>query len=81
MDEKIRGLNAARDEEENIRRALNSLLNQTVKPLIITVLDDSSSDRTGEVAKELGAHIIRVEREGKGAWPADPTWLVCLTGG
>jgi glycosyltransferase involved in cell wall biosynthesis len=71
----------ARDEEENIRRSLNSLLNQTAKPFIVTVVDDSSSDRTGEVAKGLGALVIRVEREGKESMAGKPYMAYLLNQG
>ncbi|KJU86712.1 glycosyl transferase family 2 [Candidatus Magnetobacterium bavaricum] len=39
------------NEEENIGRLLDSLLNQTKKPDEIIIVDDGSVDRTGEIIK------------------------------
>jgi chlorobactene glucosyltransferase len=43
----------ARNEERNIRRCIESLLSQDYQNLEIIVLDDQSTDRTGEILKEL----------------------------
>jgi chlorobactene glucosyltransferase len=42
----------ARDEEKNIGQCLDSLLTQTYRDYEILVLDDQSSDRTGEIIAE-----------------------------
>lgn len=46
---KVSVLVPARDEERTIARCLDSLLAQTYPDLEIVVLDDESSDRTGEI--------------------------------
>lgn len=45
----------ARNEEENIRKCVSSLLKQTYTNLEIIVLDDDSRDRTFEILQELCA--------------------------
>ncbi|MFA7288579.1 MAG: glycosyltransferase family 2 protein [Melioribacteraceae bacterium] len=42
----------ARNEENNIKKVLDSLLSQTYKELKITVLNDNSTDRTKEIVEE-----------------------------
>jgi len=48
----------ARNEEEYLGRTLECLLNQTLKPDAIVVVDDGSSDRTAEIAKQFGVTIL-----------------------
>jgi 4,4'-diaponeurosporenoate glycosyltransferase len=48
----------ARDEEHNLPRLIRSLLSQPNRPDEIIVVDDGSSDRTAEVARELGATVM-----------------------
>ena len=43
----------ARNEEFNIRRCVESLLNQDYPSYEILVIDDNSTDKTGEILKEL----------------------------
>lgn len=52
----IRVLIPARDEVENLRELIPILLRQGAS---VIVFDDESSDRTGQVAGELGARVIR----------------------
>jgi len=47
----------ARNEEHNLPTLLRSLATQPTKPQEIIVVDDGSTDRTGEVARELGANV------------------------
>ena len=49
----------ARNEEENLPTLLRSLAAQSVHPGEIIVVDDASTDRTAEVARELGARVFR----------------------
>lgn len=51
----------ARDEEQNINNLLQSLEEQNHKALEIIVVNDSSTDRTAEVAMQLGATVIDAE--------------------
>ena len=49
----------AYNEEASIADTIASLRNQTVPPTEIIVIDDCSTDRTAEVARALGATVIR----------------------
>lgn len=48
----------ARDEEGNIGGLLESIRAQSFRPHEVIVVDDDSSDRTAERARELGARVI-----------------------
>lgn len=48
----------ARNEEQNLPTLLRSLAAQPLKPREIIVVDDGSTDRTAELARELGATVI-----------------------
>jgi 4,4'-diaponeurosporenoate glycosyltransferase len=48
----------ARNEEHNLPMLLRSLVSQSLKLHEIIVVDDGSTDRTGELAKGLGATVI-----------------------
>ncbi len=43
----------AKDEEQNIRAAVESIVNQTIPPLHVLVMDDGSTDSTLDIVKEL----------------------------
>lgn len=51
--------------EETIERAIRSVLEQTLPPLEILVIDDGSDDRTGDVAAAIGGPV-RVIRQPNG---------------
>ena len=79
----------ARDEENNLRRLLGSLREQDPPPEEVIVVDDESTDRTAEVARELGATVLagRPLPEGwkgkpwacqQGAEAASGDWLLFL---
>lgn len=48
----------ARNEELNLPTLLRSLASQAVRPGEIIVVDDASTDRTAEVAREHGARVV-----------------------
>lgn len=48
----------ARNEEKNLPNLLYSLATQSVRPKEIIVVDDASTDRTAEVARQNGARVI-----------------------
>lgn len=52
----------AYNEEASIADTIRSLQEQTVKPAEILVIDDFSSDRTGEIARACGATVLRPPR-------------------
>jgi 4,4'-diaponeurosporenoate glycosyltransferase len=48
----------ARNEEQNLPPLLRSLAAQSVRPHEIIVVNDASTDRTAEIAQQLGARVI-----------------------
>jgi len=61
---KIYGLIPAYNEEKTIREVVKRIKKLGFKPLVI---DDSSSDKTGEIARKAGAIVLRHEKnKGKG---------------
>ena len=51
---------AARDEERNIEEALASVLAMRYEPLEVIVVDDRSTDRTGEILDRMAASAPRL---------------------
>jgi glycosyltransferase involved in cell wall biosynthesis len=49
----------AYNEEDGIRDTLDALVQQTVRPERIIVVDDCSQDNTGSVAREYGVEVLR----------------------
>ena len=62
----------ARNEEYGIRDAVRSVLRSTGVELEVIVLDDSSTDRTADIVRELAANDPRVRLET--APPLPPGW-------
>ena len=58
----------ARNEEHNIKRLLDSVFKQPFTADEVIVVDDASSDRTGEIAQARGATVIESK-------PLPPGWL------
>jgi glycosyltransferase involved in cell wall biosynthesis len=59
----------AKDRADLIGRALASIARQTVQPREVIVVDDGSTDETGDVARSFGARVLRIEQSG-GSGPA-----------
>src|SRR4026208_693630 len=49
----------AYNEADSIAHTIASLLNQTLSPSEIIVVDDCSTDVTGDVARSLGVTVLR----------------------
>lgn len=51
-----------KDGERTVARSLNSILNQSVKPSLVCIVDDGSTDSTSEILERLRAstHIINI---------------------
>lgn len=54
------------NEEKFIERTLTSLMNQDFKDFELIVVDNSSHDRTGQIAERFGAKVIFEPKEGVG---------------
>ncbi|HEX2722850.1 MAG TPA: glycosyltransferase family 2 protein [Gemmatimonadaceae bacterium] len=50
----------ARNEERNIERCIRSVLSTTYPNVQVIVVDDHSTDRTGDIARRVAAHDPRV---------------------
>jgi len=57
----------ARNAQRDLERCLSALAAQASMVREVIVVDDGSSDCTGEVAREHGAHVIRLEPSGPAA--------------
>lgn len=56
----------ARNEEQNLPTLLRSLAAQAIRPREIIVVNDASTDRTAEVAREFGAQVLNSQPLPKG---------------
>ena len=61
---------AVRDEEKNLRECLCSVEGMDQ----VFVVDSHSTDRTSEVATELGAEVVQFEYDG--GWPKKRNWAL-----
>ena len=52
------------NEEKRISSCLKSIANQTYKPMEIIVVDNNSTDKTAQIAKEFGARVIIEKQQG-----------------
>lgn len=61
----------SRNEEQNLPTLLRSLAAQAIRPREIIVVNDASTDRTAEIAGELGARVIHSQPLPEG-WRGKP---------
>lgn len=54
----------AHNEEENIGKCLESIVNQEEKPDEIIVVDNNCTDKTEEIAKSFGARVVKEKNQG-----------------
>jgi len=66
----------ARDEEKNLPATLNSLVNQTLKPSKILVINDASIDRTAQVAEAYGISVINLTERHKSYSSPERGWML-----
>ena len=73
------------NRRELLRACLESLFRQTLPPLEIIVVDNGSTDGSAEMARELGARVVRSERNlgfaggnNRGCREASAPWLALL---
>jgi len=56
----------AHNSEDHIARAIDSILRQSRPPDELIVVDDGSTDKTGEIARSYGADVIYVRQKNAG---------------
>lgn len=66
--------------ERYIKEALDSALNQSVKPFEVLVIDDGSTDTTAVIAKQYGERIRYIRRNNGGAAAARNDGVKSATG-
>ena len=53
----------ARNEEDHIGKSLESIINQELKPYKIIVINDGSSDKTGEIASSFkNVEVVNIKK-------------------
>jgi glycosyltransferase involved in cell wall biosynthesis len=66
--------------ETTITAAIRSILDQTVQPLEIIVVDDGSSDRTPSILEEFGESIVVIRQPNSGLASARHTGIAAAKG-
>lgn len=61
---KISFIIPAYNEEAKIENCIRAIQNQTIAPFEIILIDNNSSDRTGEIARNLNVKVINEPRQG-----------------
>lgn len=59
MEQKVSVVIIAKNEEASIARCIKSIKKQSYKNKEIIVVDDGSTDKTGEIARKTGAKVVR----------------------
>jgi glycosyltransferase involved in cell wall biosynthesis len=76
----LSGVIPVRDGEARVGEAIESMLGQTRPPDQIVVVDNGSSDRTGEVARSYGEAVEVVEEPRGGVGPARNAGIAAAAG-
>lgn len=75
-DTKISVIIPARNEEQNLKKLLPLILNQTIKPFELIVVDDNSTDGTYSVASSFeNVKVIRLTEEPPKGW-VGKSWAI-----
>jgi hypothetical protein len=80
FDHSVSVIIPAHDAEGCLRDAVDSALNQQLRPLEIIVINDGSTDATAAVAKSYGERITYLEQENLGQGAARNAGLVIARG-
>ena len=62
--------------EAHLAQAIDSILAQTHRPIEVVVVDNASTDRSRDIAREYGSPVRLIERHSMAAppWPVRPAW-------
>lgn len=52
------------NEEKHLPACLNAIKKQTFKDFELIVVDNNSTDKTGEIAKKFGARVVKEKKQG-----------------
>lgn len=66
--------------ERYLKEALDSVLNQSLKPFEVVVIDDGSTDSTAEIVEQYGKGIILIKKNNGGAAAARNDGIKMATG-
>ena len=61
-----------RDEENHLRKTLESGVIQTLRPAEWVIVNDGSTDRTGEIIEEYAREYPWIRGIQKNSWDANP---------
>lgn len=74
------------NEEENIKKLIDAILNLNIKDLEIVVVDDDSPDKTGKIVEDISKDnkevhlLLRKEKKGRG-YAGKAGYIYCLKKG
>lgn len=68
----------ARDEEKNLPACLDALVNQTLKPFKILVINDASIDRTREIADSYGIDVVNLTERHESYSSPERGWMLAF---
>lgn len=83
MDDKITVIVPVYNVENYLNKCLDSIISQTYKNIEIVVINDSSTDTSGEICKEFSEmdhRILYIEQENAGLSAARNTGLDNMSG-